>query len=169
LTELSPTLYAEEAIDLTHNSNGVAIAAHVGKTNSISLRRLGELKSLDGIEEFNPAAGLFNPTIADKFGKAETGGSDSHWKVSIGVAQTLFPEKDKILSYKPNLKKVLEEIVECIRKKRTESYYLPLTFFEYSVDKLRWLSSFYSFKSIVEFFNDKEKIIAKNIEKSLIE
>lgn len=95
----------EETIEAIHAQGGLCIVPHpmswlTSSVNQQSLERIVANSEqglyLDGIETINPTlVGRISNGKAKKFneryGLAETGGSDSHFLITVGSAFTLFP------------------------------------------------------------------------------
>ncbi|MCW1301333.1 MAG: PHP domain-containing protein [Candidatus Nanoarchaeia archaeon] len=146
---------------------GVVVLAHPLVLNGINKENLEDLiktelsggkRLIHGIEEFNPSAGGFYETLANKYDKAEIAGSDAHEKIGIGLALTLFEN--------PSCK---EDMLEEIRKGRVKNVIIAKSSLERNLDKLRMLHPFYIAKTLVEYFDDEPKVIARELTRILEE
>lgn len=156
-----------EAADNIIERGGAVVLAHPLVLNGISRENLEDLIRMElsdgkclihGIEEFNPSAGGFYETLANKYDKAEVAGSDAHEKIGIGLALTLFKNS--------NCK---EEMLEEIKKRKVRNVVMAGSAMERNLDKLRMLHPFYIAKTIVEYFDDEPKVIARELTRILEE
>lgn len=157
-------LPARQTIRLIHQAGGVAIAAHVLRRDGLRATVYEVKDIIDGVEEYNPSAGYVEPYLAEKLGVAEVAGSDSHTKMSIGLALTGFPRAE--CTEKGAIS--LNRLVTCIKQRKTTSHIMPISLVEAQVNKTRWLNPFYAIKSIVEMGDDEQRIVPRKIEANLV-
>ena len=152
-----------EASKVIREKGGVVILAHPLVHNGISRENLEDLIQrekeekvtyIDGIEEFNPSAGEAYRTLADEYKKTGLANSDSHQKISIGLALNIFSNKIE----------GKEDVLKAIRENHIlKDLVVAKSGIERNIDKLRMLHPFYLEKTLVEYFDDKEKIIARKL------
>ncbi len=159
-------LSARETVELIHLAGGVAAAAHVYRRDGLRNRVFGLAGFIDGVEECNASAGFVEPTLAERVGAADLAGSDSHSKLSVGLALTLFPKVDC-----PRFGGlgVLDDLLDCIRRRRTRTHMVPVGGLWRSADKVRWLNPFYVGKSVIQLFNDMHRVVGRRVEALLVE
>ncbi|MFX0068969.1 MAG: PHP-associated domain-containing protein [Promethearchaeota archaeon] len=105
----------QETIDLIRDKGGIAVIPHPFDLLRGSIGFKIRTLKFDAIEVYNsnlvfPFANRLARKIADKEGYPTIAGSDAHIGVAVGNAYTIIHETD------------VDDILEAIRKKRTEVY-----------------------------------------------
>ena len=119
---ITPNLTPAETIEKVHDAGGIAVVAHPSAIykGGVGLGALPSLRA-DAVEVINSSVIPFhlltylNRKVALKVGLPQTAGSDSHIPETIGLAYTLIHAESS-----------LDEIIESIRKGRTEPYGKPI-------------------------------------------
>ena len=117
---IPPCLSVEETLERIHAQNGIAVIAH---PNALYHGQFDKsmLTRFEGIEVINAStfpfffATYINRKIAEEFRLAKIGGTDAHYAPEIGYAYTLV-----------NAESNLDDVMEAIRKRRTEAYGRPI-------------------------------------------
>jgi len=124
VTEVIPKgLDPVETVDLIHEAGGIAVMAHPFAIHKHSLREnpISSKLKLDAIEVINSSVFPFYPLhllskrLASKLRLPQTGGSDSHFPETIGLAYTLINAQPRI-----------DNIILAIKKGRTEAKGRPI-------------------------------------------
>ncbi|MFQ6076264.1 MAG: PHP domain-containing protein [Candidatus Bathyarchaeia archaeon] len=159
-------LSARETVEYIHDAGGVAVAAHVHRRDGLRERLIGVADVIDGVELCGSLGGLFDPALADELGVAELAGSDAHSRMSVGLAFTLFP-RGECGSVEGS--SVLEDLLGCVRRRRTRGHVVPFGGLIRCVDKARWLNPFYASKSLAQLLDDRYGVLGRKMEALLVD
>ena len=160
INNLSP----EETVEHIHEAGGVAIAAHLYRKTGLRNKVLKIRQKIDGIELNSPYM-WDKLDISENLGVAEIAGSDTHSRIGVGSAFTLFPYENYSLTIRD---RKLELLIEFIRKKKTKAHFISSSDLLRNLDKTRWLSIFYAIKNTIGFFNDEHRVLSRKIERILL-
>jgi predicted metal-dependent phosphoesterase TrpH len=175
-------LSIKETIDLIHEAGGVASAAHPDKMSGIGLRELEYFcinGDLDAVEEINVEAGSNRETLGKRYKVASLAGSDAHSEVSTGFAFVNVSQgcwEECMENGKPNKDKFRKVIIKCIDEeglkddasRKLTPYIAVRSGLEQNVSKTVYATNpFALLIKPVEYFFDKNKVVAKRLEACL--
>lgn len=153
-------LPARETVEKIHDAGGVAVAAHLNRRDGLGMRVFEVADIIDGIEGGGSAGQLDSTATANELCVAEVAGSDAHSRMSVGLAFTLFPRRE---CRKAGESSTLEDLIRCIRRRRTKAHEPPSGAFIRSLDKARWLNPIYASKSLIQLLDDKHGVLGRKM------
>jgi len=119
---IPPKLSLPETVQRIHDLGGTAVAAHPAVVFKIGItRRAASISNFDAVEVINSAAFPFSLStywsrkLAERLNLPQTGGSDAHQAVEIGMAYTLVYADSNV-----------DHIIEAIRKGDTIPFGKPI-------------------------------------------